>query len=457
MAFNTRLNRLLSGIDCSQISTGAIGAACGKRAVAGTNSRVIIGNYSSIEREDGTTEVIDNVVTSLILSSPAYEFISYEDSTVGTTSLEAGTFMNELTHTAVLRTFVKNEDVKTFHNQILNATVFVIIDNKEHGEDHTQRWEIYGFQSGLRVTGLEATTEMTDGVVYELTLSSGSLSRESTLPLTVWAGTTADTETMLDSLVDAQPVPGDYVTNAELQAILANYLPYTPQQFEDAVNEAVQAALGDAVMYSVDAENRPVVMLKEHTRLAVLDENDTGHLIAFLGEYETRGETYKQLELGSTTTHTNLNTNADPAAGVRPSVDTPEGKKFLSYTDDASEVPDISEIENSIAAINENISTINGNVIDIGTELEDHDNKIEFLLYDHEVQTYQTTGVLSIPLTDIDAESIIVLVTFNGIAISPRYIVKTADELQITDPGINVEADDEMVVYYVQNYDPNNE
>lgn len=195
---------LITGVDCSLISMGAIAAVCGTRAVAGTNSSVVLGNYSDIDRD--ATVVTNNVISSFVLQGLAYEYVSYEDSTVGSVDLETGTYFNDLNHTIILRVFVKNQDVKDFVDGLLNSTVFAILDNKEIGTDKTVRWEVYGFDSGLKVSALTATTEMTDGVVYEITLTSPDNSKEATLPKTVWAGTTAATETMLRALV-TPPTP----------------------------------------------------------------------------------------------------------------------------------------------------------------------------------------------------------------------------------------------------------
>lgn len=197
----------ITGVDCSRISTGAIAAICQRRAVAGTNSRVIIGNYSDIDRDATVTIVTDNVISALGLADLAYEFITYEDTTVGSVELEAGTYINELTHQIVLRIFVKNQDIKNFVDQMLNATVFVILENKENGDAGEVKWEMYGFNSGLKVTALTGTTEMTDGVVYEITLASPDGSKEGTLPLSIWAGSYADTEAILNGLVTEPETP----------------------------------------------------------------------------------------------------------------------------------------------------------------------------------------------------------------------------------------------------------
>lgn len=192
---------IITGVDCSRIAQGTVAAVCNKRAIAGTNSRVILGNYVDIDRDPANTVETDNVISELTLKDLAYEFVSYEDTTVGSGSIETGTYVNEVNHSVVLRIFTKNEPNKAFVNGLINSTVFAIIENKEPGDAGEVKYEIYGFESGLKVTALDWSTEMPDSVVYEITLSSPDNSKESTLPKSVWMGSYAATEAALDALV----------------------------------------------------------------------------------------------------------------------------------------------------------------------------------------------------------------------------------------------------------------
>lgn len=79
------------------------------------------------------------------------------------------------------------------------------------------------------------------------------------------------------------------------------------------------------------------IVLKEGTKVLGTNENSQQHELLGLGEYNINGTIYDQIEVGSATTHLNLNTNNDPTYGTHPTVDTPEGKKIIAYSEDIPE------------------------------------------------------------------------------------------------------------------------
>lgn len=81
-------------------------------------------------------------------------------------------------------------------------------------------------------------------------------------------------------------------------------------------------------------QGNPVIVLKEGARLSCVDNEGVIHPLIFLGEYDVDGTVYKQPELGTTSYHTNINTNDDPNYGIHVTCDTPEGKKVFAYTED---------------------------------------------------------------------------------------------------------------------------
>lgn len=74
-------------------------------------------------------------------------------------------------------------------------------------------------------------------------------------------------------------------------------------------------------------------------RLYGTDKSNSQHEIIGINEYvDSEGNTFEQCEVNSVGIHLNLNTNDDSNYGTHATVDTPEGKKVLAYTED---VPDI--------------------------------------------------------------------------------------------------------------------
>jgi hypothetical protein len=187
--------------DCSKLGMGLQAVNCGAPPIGGTGPQVILLNYSEIDR--GLSVIENNVISSLILKGAAkgYKFQGLDDANVGTTTLNKGTYMSNFQQDLVLRIFAKNEDSKKFVNYFNGARVVAVVQNKENGDSGDVKWECYGWDAGLELNELTATTEMTDNVVYQLTIGSGANSKESSLPKSVFITDLTTTETMLNGLL----------------------------------------------------------------------------------------------------------------------------------------------------------------------------------------------------------------------------------------------------------------
>jgi hypothetical protein len=187
--------------DCSKITAGLIAAVCGKQAIGGTNPRVILLNYSDIDRTLSTEA--DGVISAIVLKEDAigYEFTSLDNAATGTATYNRGTYFGNFQHDLALRVFSKSEASKKFVNSLNGARVVAIVENKEGGTGGAVKYEAYGWDAGLEFNEGTGTTDVADGVVYELTIGSGETSKEGTLPKSVYGATLAETETMLAALV----------------------------------------------------------------------------------------------------------------------------------------------------------------------------------------------------------------------------------------------------------------
>lgn len=176
---------------------------CTGLAVAGTAARIILMSHSDIDKSGST--VTDNVISVLKLKqgAKAYEVDSLPDATVGSSPVTAGTYVNSFQHSVTLRLFKKSEAAKTFINQLLNSKVVAIVENNDHGTTGETKYEVYGWESGLKITEMPATTEMTDGVAYQATLASPSGGQESVLPMSFFNTDEATTDEAVDALLGA--------------------------------------------------------------------------------------------------------------------------------------------------------------------------------------------------------------------------------------------------------------
>lgn len=191
----------MSGLDCSKIKTGFTNQVCGKPAIAGTTARVILLSYSDVDKSKSV--VTDNVISSLILKAGAtgYEVDSLPNATVGSDTINAGTYLKTHQHNVVVRIFKKSEAAKKFVNGLTNARVIAIVENNDTGDNGDTKYEVYGWDSGLELTEITVTTEMTDGVAYQVTLANGTIAQEGSLPMSLFNTDEKTTDLMVEGLL----------------------------------------------------------------------------------------------------------------------------------------------------------------------------------------------------------------------------------------------------------------
>lgn len=191
----------MAGLDCSKIKTGFINQVCGKPAIAGTAARVILISYSDVDKPKSV--VFDNVISSLILKNGAtgYEVDSMPNATVGSDTINAGTYLKTHQHNVVVRIFKKSEAAKKFVNGLTNSRVIAIVENNDTGDNGDTKYEVYGWDSGLELTEITVTTEMADGVAYQVTLANGTIAQEGSLPMSLFNTDEATTDLMVEGLL----------------------------------------------------------------------------------------------------------------------------------------------------------------------------------------------------------------------------------------------------------------
>lgn len=224
----------MAGLDCSKIKTGFINQVCGKPAIAGTTARVILLSYSDVDKSKSV--VTDNVISSLILKAGAtgYEVDSLPNATVGSDTINAGTYLKTHQHNVVVRIFKKSEAAKKFVNGLTNARVIAIVENNDTGDNGDTKYEVYGWDSGLELTEITVTTEMTDGVAYQVTLANGTIAQEGSLPMSLFDTDEKTTDLMVDGLLaggTGSTVPAILrFYPSEGQAKIGNDVPLTLQR-----------------------------------------------------------------------------------------------------------------------------------------------------------------------------------------------------------------------------------
>lgn len=193
-------------MDCSVITAGLVAAQCDKAPVGGTAGKVYIVNFADIDKD--TSVVTKNVISSLVLKDGknGFAFESLDDSTLGEFSANVGTYFSNWQHDVTLRIFAKSQEAKNFLDNSLNARVVLVVENRESGET---KFECYGWDSGLKISEVTGSTEVTDGIVYSAKFSSTENSRESSLPKSVFVTSEEATRTMLEALLPVESEQGN--------------------------------------------------------------------------------------------------------------------------------------------------------------------------------------------------------------------------------------------------------
>ncbi len=197
-------------MDCSKINVGFAMTACGKPALAGTAPRIILLNFSDIDRALSEINATDpNIIESIVLKEGAKGYVvdTLPNATVGEDTVNVGTYYRTHQQNVTIRIFKKSEAAKKFVNGLTNSRVVAIIENVDRGDAGDTKYEVYGWDSGLELNDLTASTEMADGVAYLFTLGSGTVAQESSLPKSFFNTDEATTDTAVEALVTPVVTP----------------------------------------------------------------------------------------------------------------------------------------------------------------------------------------------------------------------------------------------------------
>jgi hypothetical protein len=190
-------------MNCTKIAADLTAAVCGQPPLAGTGARAILLNYDDVDKNAST--VTNNIISEIIMDAgtQGYAFTTIEDSMLGETTLNKGTYFESLQHDLSLRIHTKTQAAKDFVDDIVGSKIIAIVENLETGTAGEIKYEVYGWDAGLEVNELTATTDMADETVYVIKLGSGEKSKEGTLPKSFFDTDIATTETAITSLLSS--------------------------------------------------------------------------------------------------------------------------------------------------------------------------------------------------------------------------------------------------------------
>lgn len=185
--------------DCSKISKDLALAACGS-STAAIEADIILFRHDDIDTAESSVD--GNVASAIVLKEGKYAVrITGEDNSFETdATLNVGTYRRSFVHKVVFRSFLKSQDVKNEVTALANDRVVAIVKNLDNRSTET-KYEVYGWDGGLKMSEFSAPSTDADGVMYNYTLTSTDNAREGQLPLSFYAGSLESTETALRSLL----------------------------------------------------------------------------------------------------------------------------------------------------------------------------------------------------------------------------------------------------------------
>lgn len=187
--------------NCSKITKNLALAACAN-SVAGLRPRMVLINFDDIDR---TEKPVAGILEGITLKSAEvtgllWEFI--DNSLEADCTLNRGTYRNTFVHKVAGKALLKTQEVKDEINNLAHSRVVAVVENKDNNSEET-RFEVYGYENGLRMADLQSPTTDADGVHYSFSLQSEDNARESELPLSFYAGTAEATEEAFKALSKA--------------------------------------------------------------------------------------------------------------------------------------------------------------------------------------------------------------------------------------------------------------
>lgn len=167
-------------VNCAKLAANVTAAAC-KFVPAGIQGDCVLINFD--DWKAATITKSGDVISAIALASGknGYHIVSHDKAFTGSYSMTKGTYVNGYVHQLVLRSFDRTQGVKNFVNVMTNGRFVAIVINMDTTNDAT-KFEVYGGDSGLKVSASTFDSSNTDGVINEMTLASEDGELESRIP-----------------------------------------------------------------------------------------------------------------------------------------------------------------------------------------------------------------------------------------------------------------------------------
>ena len=171
-------------MDCSKITEGFVGGACGALPTGGTGTKVWLFNYEDIDRT-GVTLTNDGDISVMAVKT-GKKGVIFE--TVDNANLGEATFNEDMSLMRSIPGMVvlnpaDDTEAKAWVNKLKGARVVAFVERKciASCDNHI---EVYGWDSGMKMADNPYSTTFTDNVAMAPKLETDDISKEMQLPRT---------------------------------------------------------------------------------------------------------------------------------------------------------------------------------------------------------------------------------------------------------------------------------
>lgn len=188
-------------MDCGKIIAGLVGGVCNEIPIGGTATRAIIINYADVDKELSTFNATNKeVIESIVMKEgkKGYLFETLDNANDADSTLSVGTYFRRYDHSVTLRIFKKSIEVKEWLATLKDSRVIVIVENRTSGEG---KWDVYGWDSGLKLSEDTFNAKYTDDVVFAPKFASDDTSKEASHPKTFFVTDEDATEQAILAIV----------------------------------------------------------------------------------------------------------------------------------------------------------------------------------------------------------------------------------------------------------------
>ena len=154
--------------NCDKLLAMGISPDCSNPHVGGYEADGVIINRVAVDFDASSRE--GNIISNLALKSGKKGFEIYQIGnspyTGSNTAFTSGTYINKFTHQVNFLVFDHSaECCQNVIDQMANGQFLVVMKNKHAGSDGKSKYQVYGFESGLRMTECthDQYSEDTDG------------------------------------------------------------------------------------------------------------------------------------------------------------------------------------------------------------------------------------------------------------------------------------------------------